>query len=39
MNEYYSQFPTVMIFGIVGIIILVYLIVFFKEIFFRRKGK
>jgi hypothetical protein len=39
MSEYYLRFPTFVILGIVVFIVAVYTIVFFKEIFLKRKGK
>jgi hypothetical protein len=37
-SEYYFKSPTIFILILVGIVVLVYVIVFFKEIFFKRKS-
>jgi hypothetical protein len=39
ISDYYFKRPTIVILAVVGIIILIYLIVFFKEIFLRHKTK
>jgi membrane protease YdiL (CAAX protease family) len=39
ISEYYLQKPTVAILAVIGIIAVIYLVVFFKEIFFRGKSK
>ena len=38
VSEYYFKSPTIFIMAIIGIVVLVYIIVFFKEIFFKRKS-
>jgi TRAP-type uncharacterized transport system fused permease subunit len=37
ISRYYSSSPTYAILAVVGLIVLTYLVVFFKEIFLRRK--
>lgn len=39
ISDYYFKRPTVVILVVVGIIILIYLFVFFKEIFLRSRSK
>jgi flagellar basal body-associated protein FliL len=37
ISRYYFSSPTYAIFAVVGLIVLTYLVVFFKEIFLRKK--
>jgi hypothetical protein len=39
LSKYYLKSPTILILALVGIIVLIYVIVFFKEIFLRRRGR
>ena len=39
IGKYYLKSPTIVIIAFIGIIALIYLIVFFKEIFLTRKSK
>ena len=38
VSDYYFKRPTIVILAFVGIIILIYIIVFFKEIFLKHKS-
>ncbi|MEJ0082547.1 MAG: hypothetical protein WDM78_16690 [Puia sp.] len=37
ISKYYFNSPTYAILGVVGLIVLTYLVVFFKEIFLRKR--